>query len=102
MRADFEKWWSISFLDLEGGYGHVGKYSAWQAWRQAIAHDRANQPAASGVPEGWRLVPIEPTQAMIDAVVENSFLHESREKFEIITRSDWRDMLAAAPEAPKP
>lgn len=44
------------------------------------------------VPEGWKLVPIEPTQNMVDA-------HISGMQLAGFSRA-YRDMLAAAPEKP--
>ena len=46
---------------------------------------------------GWRLVPVEPTQAMLDAVVttmDDALLGKEAEKQ---YREDWAAMLAAAP-----
>jgi hypothetical protein len=57
---------------------------------QAVESDRA----ARGEPvAGWKMVPIEPTKAMIDAYVKDSSRFFS-------ARSDWSVMLAAAPSAP--
>ena len=47
--------------------------------------------------EGWRLVPVEPTQEMLDAVVttmDDALLGKEAEKQ---YREDWAAMLAAAP-----
>lgn len=46
-------------------------------------------PPAPSVPEGWKLVPLEPTQRMIDAHTEGMVSGGA-------TRA-YRDMLAAAP-----
>lgn len=52
----------------------------------------ASKPA---VPEGWKLVPLEPTEKMIDAAQRYTWLAE-----EDATESGiWRHMLAAAPPA---
>lgn len=51
------------------------------------AAERASQAGAAGVPEGWRLVPVEPTDAMIDAAAD---VDPERE-------SVWAAYLAAAP-----
>jgi hypothetical protein len=50
------------------------------------------QPAAQAVPVGWKLVPVEPTEAMILAAREH---HEGDHYLPV---SLWRAMLAAAPE----
>lgn len=55
----------------------------------------APQPAqrAPAVPEGWQLVPEEPTHEMLSAGAGS--------KYEKRARNVWRDMLAAAPKEPK-
>ncbi|MGL3999834.1 hypothetical protein ACR3LR_08445 [Pantoea eucalypti] len=58
--------------------------------------------AAPAVPDGWKLVPVEPTQEMLDSQ-EHEMLpmvhHDSmRERARMIRRHGWRVMLAAAPE----
>ena len=50
-------------------------------------------PAVVQVPQGWKLVPVEPTRAMLDAYVNSNQLFHS-------AISDWKVMLATAPEAP--
>ena len=47
------------------------------------------------VPAGWRLVPIEPTEEMIDAYVAVT------ERFPS-ARTDWAVMLASAPQSEEP
>ncbi|HGH0375284.1 TPA: hypothetical protein ACJHE1_004376 [Yersinia enterocolitica] len=51
--------------------------------------ERLNSPE---IPDGWKLVPIEPTQNMVDA-------HISGMQLAGFSRA-YRDMLAAAPEKP--
>ncbi len=51
------------------------------------------QPAPS-VPEGWKLVPIEPTPTMITAALESSHAINAHR-----AEHCYRAMLAAAPEA---
>jgi len=61
-----------------------------------MGYDRASlspMPAQGAVPAGWKLVPIEPTPAMIDAYLNLNL------RFHSATR-DWSAMLAAAPFAP--
>lgn len=50
-----------------------------------VYDDNQDCVALCAIPEGWRLVPVEPTQAMIDAVLE------------LDTPDAYRAMLAAAP-----
>lgn len=54
------------------------------------------------VPEGWKLVPVEPTKEMLDAVVTTVDVHLLGADAEMQYREDWAAMLAAAPEAPQP
>ena len=53
------------------------------------------QPAPS-VPEGWKLVPIEPTEAMLEVgfFAENDVFDSAKTKRIHV----WKDMLAAAPQ----
>ena len=56
--------------------------------------------AKAVVPSGWNIVPTEPTQAMLDAVVtsmDDFLLGKEAEKQ---YREDWAAMLAAAPAQP--
>ena len=50
---------------------------------------------AGGVPAGWKLVPVEPTQAMLDAANRSGF-----EGSEQHVRQDWSTMLSASPPPP--
>jgi hypothetical protein len=55
-------------------------------------------PSAAGVPDGWRLVPIEPTEEMLDAAT----MHDTTPRDASIdqwNRDTWSFMLDAAPEA---
>ena len=58
--------------------------------------------AAEGAPDGWRLVPIEMTKEMLDAVATTLYdeLSGSAMQDDQI-RDDWRAMLDAAPQAPQ-
>lgn len=48
------------------------------------------------IPEGWKLVPVEPTQAMVEA----AFDALPNSPFEGRIRTHYRAMLAAAPTPP--
>lgn len=52
-------------------------------------------PQPSAVPDGWKLVPVEPTPEMIAAVVKYD-----RESIHATWVGTWREFLAAAPSAP--
>ena len=63
---------------------------AWDAWQA-----RASQSdGTSGVPEGWKLVPVEPTEAMHAAAVRTIVRCIGNDDF---PPRVYRAMLAAAP-----
>jgi hypothetical protein len=49
------------------------------------------------VPEGWKLVPIHPTEAMLDRAEEACFADVKRKTAFKHLKAQWREMLAAAP-----
>lgn len=59
------------------------------------ARDRLTTPPAPVVPPGWKLVPVEPTQALLDEAWKSM-------QGNISAGVTWAAMLAAAPEAPTP
>lgn len=64
------------------------------AGEEALAADRAVERALGrleAIPEGWKLVPVEPTEAMLDKVDEPC----------AVISNWWGEMLSAAPEPPK-
>lgn len=82
-------------------YKHAHIQSMWEGWRDGYLSALSpttpgTQAPGSGetVPAGWRLVPVEPTEAMIDAA--RYFLEPSTER---IGRAAYRAMLASAPSA---
>lgn len=62
----------------------VGHEARWNDLTSAI--DRLAAMAQPAVPQGWRVVPVEPTDEMIDATYHGQPLADI-----------WRDMLAASP-----
>jgi hypothetical protein len=54
-----------------------------------------SKPAEQSIPEGWKLVPIEPTQEMMDAGLYQS----SHDSTSADVHSIWKDMVAAAIES---
>lgn len=75
---------------------------SWVRYADHVAALAAGQATAAQavVPSGWNLVPTEPTQAMLDAVVtsmDDFLLGKEAEKQ---YREDWAAMLAAAPAQP--
>lgn len=88
-RAEFIKW-AIDALEanteqcllFENEFADPLTNAAWFAWQASRR--------AQVVPEGWKLVPIEPTLEMLDAyVAADGRFHSGR--------TDWAVMLAAAP-----
>lgn len=97
-RVMFEAWaktqsWPHYWHDGVGMAFNARSFEAWKA-RAALA------PA---VPPGWKLVPVEPTNAMWDAAVleENrisrDFPGQHPSCFQI-----WKSMVSAAPSAKEP
>lgn len=87
---------------------HAGEFqSPDQNWAQMSKHQKAQaralvqtvtaaiQVQAQGVPEGWKLVPVEPTPQMRQA------FHAAHEEYEggsgVAPDLQWQAMLAAAP-----
>lgn len=81
-REAFESWlfdeyerainFDIVFCEHEQAYNHVPTQARWETWQAA---------KAQSVPEGFVLVPKEPTEEMIDAGVEESDVDWKRLKF---------------------
>jgi len=65
----------------------------WNAFRSAML--KAGHVTAATVPDGWKLVPVEPTEAMLDAAYSHPASTEDR------MRKQYASMLAAAPAAPE-
>ncbi len=90
--------------DIRSGY-EAGDSSAWEGWQARAALHR---PAAS-VPDGWQIVPIQPTSAMIalaqfhtehDDDVERGDPQNYRARSQAM--AVYSDMLAAAPTPDAP
>lgn len=100
MRSEFAEYAKKESLptSLDGTYGE--KYMdgataiAWRAWQ-----------AARTVPDGYVVVPVEPTPEMIDIVLryangdDLSFYGADELRKEV--KQDWAMMLSAAPEGKK-
>lgn len=63
----------------------------WNACRAAM---QAEPVTSATVPDGWKLVPVEPTVAMTEALWDE--IHESRDM-----NKAYRAMLSASPAAPE-
>ncbi|HGM5054067.1 TPA: hypothetical protein ACKP2K_001533 [Serratia marcescens] len=112
---DFETWFVEKYKQPErlmkngnGTYKFSGvqmAFSAWSACRAAMLENidkpapqldsvvtrHADQSVSSGykLPDGWKLVPVEPTEGMLAAAYRNG---------EAYSAKAYRAMLAAAPE----
>ena len=65
-----------------------------------VAQLAAAQGQEPSVPEGWKLVPIEPTEAMLEVgfFAENDVFDSAKTKRIHV----WKDMLSAAPQPKEP
>ena len=69
--------------------GYPNNKEAITAMRQALEQ----QPAAPAIPEGWKLVPVEPTKEMLDKGRIDNSIHGRT-----LAEACYRSMLNAAPE----
>lgn len=69
------------------------RVSIVEACRAAML--KAGPATAAKVPDGWKLVPVEPTEAMLDAAYSHPASAEDR------MRKQYASMLSAAPAAPE-
>ena len=82
-RERFEAWakpnprWRFDKSRSDDGYMYAPAATAWRAWQAALS-----------APPGYVLVPVEPTDEMIDATYHGQPLADI-----------WHDMIAAAPSA---
>ena len=86
-RRGDESAWPGSYLNLEQEY-------AWQGFKMALEWDRGrqNQPQIiHEAPEGWQLVPKEPTEAMLIALGGMGWMVLQKPE-------SYKAMLAAAPQ----
>lgn len=92
-RAEFEAWWA-----REGHAACTMHGDALRGWQAARAS--APQPVAGA---GWKLVPIDPTEAMLAAAHDGDRAYTLRNFGDVMTvqqgpHDHWVAMLAAAPE----
>lgn len=81
-----------NFVGADGKYiGHMELL--WKFWQTALAYAR---------PEGYKLVPVEPTDEMIKAGDTVAVIHREWGEDIYIENTDavYRAMIAAAPPAP--
>jgi len=87
MREEFEAWWvrsgNLVVKELDGEYSFQHMRYAWQAWQAS---------RAAMVPDGWQLVPVEPTAYQV-LVGRNANSYEGE-----ICVAIYLAMLASAPK----
>ena len=89
---------SMGDVRLAAGEGQLSAHDVLAAVNGILASRRRSLTAALSCPDGFRLVPVEPTDEMIKAAFESGF-----EGTEDHLRKDYRAMLAASPApAPQP
>jgi len=77
----------------------------WKATAEAKDSKPSPSSVGAAIPEGWKLVPIEPTDAMLHdgklCAAFDAFDHpDTGMEIEVVNMADvWRDMLAVAPLA---
>lgn len=88
--SDNGKWLKAIERDAHGNYRLLTTNVGWMWW----------QAARQGpvVPQGWKLVPVEPTQEVLDAI---DLMADDHRAFDD-SDSFWRHLVAAAPQPPEP
>ncbi len=93
-QADFEREALRIASDIYGSPMGELSVAFANAIRDLILKDLAeNNPPLQQAPEGWQLVPKEPTRAMLDACYSAEEAYDE----DISIRNEYRAMLAAAP-----
>ena len=96
MREEFEAWavnYNLARADL-GNYSdrHVNNmWKSWKASRAALSENHSPDSEKMVAHEGWQLVPVEPTEAMISSVIDAGTFDEDDVAY------FWDSMLAFAP-----
>jgi len=96
MRKEFEVWHSEYFHGRNYSTEAIAsavRDHAWEIWQAALA----TQPQA---PQGWKLVPIEPTEEMCQAAL-NCQDWDPKDTPEAEMYCLYQAMVAAAPETPE-
>lgn len=78
--------------DYAGGYDLLT-----EIWRVIVADEAARRAPAVPAPQGWKLVPVEPTQEVLDAI---DLMADDHRAFDD-SDSFWRHLVAAAPQPPE-
>lgn len=97
-RDEFEAWAKRDGFGLErnhfGDYERIATRGAWDAWQAARATPQ------QAMPEGWKLVPLEPTKEMWDAVnrLDDQMAAGGYDGKGCSIEQAWDCLLAAAPQ----
>jgi hypothetical protein len=81
-------------LDANPTFCSAGSCTPCLAWREYMKAVQSETAASATVPEGWKLVPVEPTPEMIRVAIARGAAGEYNEGI-------WKAMLAAAPASGK-
>ena len=111
-RAAFESFMGERFGDCidrrqvknsDGEYMAWDMLVAWIVWQRRASMLKAGPVTAATVPDGWKLVPVEPTKEMM--LHKSGCQHHAWDDAECSMRQTrrlvWAHMIAAAPSAPE-
>lgn len=99
---------SMGDVRLAAGEGQLSAHDVLAAVNGILASRRRSLTAALSCPDGFRLVPVEPTSAMLDRAVAFALnvTLSGEYNWSAYMRDVWRAMLAASPapsqDAPPP
>jgi hypothetical protein len=99
----FEAWWESQGQFCRAGGGDYEKTFAFRAWEAAINATPPAAPAAQpAVPEGWKMVPVEPTREMWTAVnkLDDQCATGNYDGKGCSIEQAWNCLLDAAPTPP--
>jgi len=82
----------------DGSYVSSAMELWWQGWKARAARPAQTEQQPVAVPEGWKLVPVQPTAEMLAAVTTSTF-EPLRQEAMKMAREDYQAMLYAAPIA---
>lgn len=100
-RERFEAWWNARISPPDPS--PFPRQFAWEAWQARAALDTGELvTGAYKLPDGWKIVPIKPTVAMVDAAYDAHDAYESAAapKAWCGLHSAYIAMLSAAPQPP--
>ena len=93
--SDDGKWLKDIERDSRGNYLLLTTAVGWMWWQAARR--------APVVPHGWKLVPVEPTEKMVnEGSCAQTTQHGHGYIGEYAAKTAWQHMLAAAPKPPEP